>query len=63
MAKDNDNDSSLPSTIKKFRQIPEIEGFYRFLYENDLRGEASEILNRIVVRRKAEKKAKKAGKK
>ena len=27
----------LPSSLKKFRQSPEIEGFYRFLYENELR--------------------------
>lgn len=44
---------SLPSSIKKFRQSPEIEGFYRFVYENDLQREAFEILDRIVQRRKA----------
>lgn len=44
---------SLPSSIKKFRQSPEIEGFYRFIYENDLQREAYEILNQIIQRRKA----------
>jgi len=44
---------SLPSSIKKFRQSPEIEGFYRFVYENDLQREAFDILDRIVARRKA----------
>jgi hypothetical protein len=44
---------SLPSSIKKFRQSPEIEGFYRFVYENDLQREAFEILDQIVQRRKA----------
>ena len=44
---------SLPSSIKKFRQSPESEGFYRFVYENDLQREAFEILDQIVQRRKA----------
>lgn len=46
---------SLPSSIKKFRQSPEIEGFYRFIYENDLQREAFEILEQIIGRRKAMK--------
>lgn len=46
---------SLPSSIKKFRQSPEIEGFYRFIYENDLQREAYDILNQIIQRRKAMK--------
>lgn len=44
---------SLPSSLKKFRQSPEIEGFYRFVYENDLQSEAFDILDQIVERRKA----------
>lgn len=48
---------SLPTSIKKFRQSPEIEGFYRFIYENDLQKEAFDILERIVKDRKAQKKA------
>jgi hypothetical protein len=48
---------SIPSSIKKFRQSPEIEGFYRFIYENDLQKEALAILERIIAERK-EKKAK-----
>ena len=43
---------SLPASTKKFRQSPEIEGFYRFVFENDLRGESCEILDRIIQRRK-----------
>jgi hypothetical protein len=46
---------SLPTSIKKFRQSPEIEGFYRFVYENDLQSEAYDILEKIVQRRKAAK--------
>lgn len=47
----------LPASVKKFRQSPEIEGFYRFIYENDLQREALVILERIIAERK-EKKAK-----
>lgn len=46
---------SLPSSIKKFRQSPEIEGFYRFIFENDLQREALDILDGIIRRRKEEK--------
>src|SRR6201995_4103833 len=44
---------SLPTSIKKFRESPEIEGFYRFVYENDLQAEAFDILDKIIERRKA----------
>ncbi|HMN68025.1 MAG TPA: hypothetical protein PKC28_05750 [Bdellovibrionales bacterium] len=44
---------SLPTSIKKFRQSPEIEGFYRFVYENALQREALDILEQITARRKA----------
>lgn len=50
---------SIPTSVKKFRQSPEIEGFYRFIYENDLQKEAYEILERIVNVRKAKKKTEK----
>lgn len=50
---------NLPTSLKKFRQSPEIEGFYRFIFENDLQKEAFEILDRIVTGRKAAKKAQK----
>ena len=48
---------SIPTSVKKFRQSPEIEGFYRFIFENDLQKETYEILERIVNARKAKKKA------
>lgn len=44
---------SLPTSTKKFRQSPEIEGFYRFVFENDLQREAYDILEKIIARRKA----------
>lgn len=48
---------SIPTSVKKFRQSPEIEGFYRFIFENDLQKEAFEILERIVNARKTKKKS------
>ncbi|MBO9666992.1 MAG: hypothetical protein J7501_09280 [Bdellovibrio sp.] len=46
---------SLPTSLKKFRQSPEIEGFYRFVFENDLQKESYDILDRIINQRKAKK--------
>lgn len=48
---------SLPTSTKKFRQSPEIEGFYRFIYENDLRTEAVDVLDQILLRRREERDA------
>ena len=33
------------STLKNFRHHPDIENFYRFIYENDLRFEALELIS------------------
>lgn len=46
---------SIPTSLKKFRQSPEIEGFYRFVFENDLQKESYEILDQIIIARKAKK--------
>ncbi len=54
---------TLPTSMKKFRQSPEIEGFYRFIYENDLQREAYDILEQIIERRRSEKAEKKSRKK
>ncbi len=48
---------NLPTSTKKFRQSPEIEGFYRFIFENDLRQEAVGVLDRILLRRREEREA------
>ena len=50
---------NMPASAKKFRKSPEIEGFYRFVYENDLQREAFQIISQISYRRKLEKQAKK----
>lgn len=44
---------ALPMSPKKFRQSPELEGFYRFIYENNLRREASLTIEKILMIRKA----------
>ncbi len=54
---------NLPTSMKKFRQSPEIEGFYRFIFENDLRVEGHDILNKIIQRRKQERDANKPARK
>lgn len=46
---------NVPTSLKKFRQSPEIEGFYRFIFENDLQKEAFDILDKIIADRKAKK--------
>lgn len=54
--------NEMPSNPKKFRASAEIEGFYRFVYENDLRKEALEIIEKTYAQRKAAKAAiRKAG--
>ncbi len=47
----NDMENQIPASLKKFRQSPEIEGFYRFIYENDLRTEAFQIIDDITQKR------------
>lgn len=49
------------SSLKNFRQHPDIENFYRFIFENDLRYEALEIIDLMAAER-TEKKSTKAAK-
>lgn len=46
---------NIPASVKKFRHSTEIEGLYRFIFENDLQKEAFEIMERVVAARKAKK--------
>ena len=46
-------DTAIPTTDKRFRQSQEIEAFYRFVMENDLREEALAILSVIQEEREA----------
>jgi len=45
---------------KKFRSSVEVESFYRFVHENDIRRESLEIIERIIAGRKAAKAAAKS---
>lgn len=40
---------------KKFRSSVEVESFYRFVHENDLRKESLEVIERLISGRKAAK--------
>ena len=48
-----------PSALKNFRHHPDIENFYRFVYENDLRYEALELLSEYLKDQQARKKLRK----
>lgn len=43
-------------TPKNFRNHPDMENFFRFIYENDLRLEALGIIDHIITERKARRK-------
>ena len=49
--------SAASSSLKNFRHHPDMENFYRFIYENDLRYEALTIID-VILKDKMEKKAK-----
>ncbi len=53
--------ATAPSAPKNFRNHPDIENFYRFIYENDLRDEGLEILNAVLLKKAERRAAKKAG--
>ena len=41
--------------LKNFRHQPDIEGFYRFIHENNLRFEAVQIIDDFLKRKKSKK--------
>ena len=45
-----------PMTPKNFRNHPDMENFFRFIYENDLRLEALDIIDDIIEVRKTRRK-------
>lgn len=49
-------ESASPMTPKTFRNHPDMENFFRFIYDNDLRVEALGIIDTIIVERRARKK-------
>jgi hypothetical protein len=52
------NAESAAGSLKNFRHHPDIENFYRFIYENDLRYEALEIIDVIAAQRVTHKNVK-----
>ena len=47
---------------RNFRNSPDIENFYRFVHENDLRKEAKAVLELVVAAQKPKKKKRRKGK-
>ena len=44
-------EEATPMTPKNFRNHPDMENFFRFIYENDLRHEALQIIDEIIATR------------
>jgi hypothetical protein len=47
--------TELSGSFKNFRHHPDMENFYRFIYENDLRHEALAIIHQIIAEKKQKK--------
>ncbi len=52
----------MSASFKNFRHHPDMENFYRFIFENDLRHEALAILDTMMIEKQAKKAAKAGGK-
>ncbi len=50
--------TEVTTSLKNFRHHPDMENFYRFIYENDLRIEALQILDEIMAQRQVRKEVK-----
>lgn len=58
--------SEAPKISKNFRNSADVENFYRFVHENDLRNEAKivlEMINKVVNPKKAKTKRKRRARK
>ncbi|MEW6058209.1 MAG: hypothetical protein AB1540_16525 [Bdellovibrionota bacterium] len=49
-------ENTAPMTPKNFRNHPDMENFFRFIYENDLRIEAMHIIDDIIAERQKRRK-------
>ncbi|MGE4234253.1 MAG: hypothetical protein AB7F43_13065 [Bacteriovoracia bacterium] len=49
-------EAQIPLTPKNFRNQPDMESFFRFIYENDLRLEALQIIDEVLTVRRAKRK-------
>jgi hypothetical protein len=61
LQKPEEGAAQAPMTTKNFRNHPDMENFFRFIYENDLRLEALEIIDQIISERKNRRGSKKPG--
>ncbi len=50
--------TEMSASFKNFRHHPDMENFYRFIYENDLRHEALAIIDEIMLEKQTRKTAK-----
>jgi hypothetical protein len=50
--------TEMSTSFKNFRHHPDMENFYRFIYDNDLRHEALAIIDEIMVEKQAKKQLK-----
>ncbi len=55
------NPTEMSASFKNFRHHPDMENFYRFIYENDLRHEALAIIDEIILE-KQQRRLQKGGK-
>lgn len=53
--KDSQKPAALPAIPKNFRQQADIEAFFRFVFENDLRLEALDIIKNVRAQKAAAK--------
>lgn len=58
MSKETQAAQEAPKTGKSFKSSADVENFYRFVYENNLRREAKMVLSAIVSLQKSAKKTK-----
>ena len=56
LQKPEEGASAAPMTPKNFRNHPDMENFFRFIYENDLRHEALYIIDEIIAERQVKRK-------
>ncbi len=47
--------AEMSASFKNFRHHPDMENFYRFIYENDLRHEALGIIDELIAEKLAKK--------
>jgi hypothetical protein len=54
------NPTEMSASFKNFRHHPDMENFYRFIYENDLRLEALAIVDEVILEKQQKRQIKAA---